>query len=69
MAVKNKEKVFDKCFLQEIINDLEKNGYRKGDKAQTMLRDWSRELKEQTGMQGRTKQTHAAIVGAEHYYN
>lgn len=35
----------DKLFITEILNDLERNGFIRGGKAETMLRDWSRELK------------------------
>lgn len=58
----------DRLFLQEIINDLEKNGYVRGGKAQTMLHDWSRELRDRTpGMRGNTRRIHAAEVGANLY--
>ncbi len=31
----------DRLFIQEIITELERNGYIRGGKAQTMLHDWS----------------------------
>lgn len=36
----------DKMFLTEILNDLYRNGFFRGGKADTMLRDWSAELRE-----------------------
>lgn len=38
----------DKLFITEIINDLNKNGFIKSGKAETMLEDWSAELKERS---------------------
>lgn len=63
----NKEYVNDRLFIQEIINDLEKHGYVHGGKAYTMLKDWSKELKVKSGLTGRTKKTHAQLVGKENY--
>jgi hypothetical protein len=39
------EKRTDKFFITELINDLHRNGFVRGGKAETMLHDWSRELK------------------------
>lgn len=61
--------VIDRLFIQEIINDLKKNGYSRGGKADTMLIDWSSELKNKSGLRGRTKRVHAELVGKEHYYS
>ena len=36
----------DKLFLTEILNDLHRYGYVPGGKADSLLRDWSRELRE-----------------------
>lgn len=36
----------DKFFITEILNDLHRNGFQRGGKAETMLMDWSNELKE-----------------------
>jgi hypothetical protein len=58
----------DRLFIQEIINDLEKNGYVKGGKASTMLRDWSGELREKTHLRGRTKKVFRKVVGKEFYH-
>ena len=57
----------DRLFIQEIINDLRKHGYVEGGKADTMLTDWSRELKEKSGLAGKTKKTHAKLVGRNNY--
>jgi len=35
----------DKMYLTEIMNDLYKNGFVQYGKADTMLRDWSKELR------------------------
>jgi len=37
----------DKLFITEILNDLHRHGYIEGDKADTMLRDWASELREE----------------------
>jgi len=59
----------DRMYLQEIINDLEKNGYVRGGKAQTMLRDWSASLRAKAPRtRGKLKQVHADLVGRELYY-
>ena len=52
----------DALFIQEIINDLERNGYR-GGKAQTMLYDWSGELRNKSGLKGQRKKTFFEKVG------
>jgi len=57
----------DRLFIQEIINDLERNGYVSGGKAFTMLRDWSRELRNISGLTGKTKRVHAELVGKDNY--
>lgn len=67
MAIKDEQKVNDRIFIQEILNDLHRFGFQKHGKAQQMLHDWSRELRDETGLQGRTKKTHAALVGAKLY--
>lgn len=61
------ETIKDRIFIQEIINDLERNGYVCGGKAYTMLRDWSRELRDKSGLKGKTKKIHAQLVGKEYY--
>lgn len=57
----------DRLFIQEVINDLEKNGYVRYGKAYTMLRDWSRELRNKTHMNGKTKKTFKKEIGIEYY--
>lgn len=42
------EKKGDKFFITEIINDLHRNGFQQGGKAQQMLYDWSAELREKS---------------------
>lgn len=63
----DKEKQTDRLFIQEIINDLERNGYQERGKAWQMLRDWSSELKIKSHSTGRTKKLHAELVGKENY--
>lgn len=58
------QNVTDRLFIQEIINDLERNGYSQGGKAETMLKDWSRELRDKTHMKGKTKRVHKELVGS-----
>lgn len=36
----------DKLFITEILNDLHRNGFQSGGKAETMLRDWASELRD-----------------------
>lgn len=67
MDIKDKQKVKDRVFIQEIINDLYKNGFARGGKAEEMLKDWSRELRVETALQGRTKKTHAMLIGRHLY--
>lgn len=38
----------DKFYLTEILNDLHRHGFVARGKAQTMLHDWSRELRERS---------------------
>jgi len=38
----------DKLFITEILNDLYRNGFVQRGKAETMLRDWARELREKS---------------------
>lgn len=56
-------------FLQEIINDLERNGFVNQGKADTMLKDWASELKSKCPKRDRLrlKRTHAKLVGRELY--
>lgn len=54
----------DRLFVQEIINDLVKHHrLGRGHKAYDLLVDWSRELRDQTHMRGRTKRVFFERVG------
>jgi len=58
----------NKLYITEIINDLERNGYEQGGKAQTMLHDWARELREAARTDypvTRLRKYHAAHCGRE----
>ncbi len=60
--------VEDKLYLTEIINDLYRNGFMHGGKAQVMLRDWARGLRDKTRRHfpaSRLRRVHAEIVGKE----
>ena len=60
----------DKFFITEIINDLERYDYTPGGKAQTMLRDWARELRERSRVEmpaSRLRRTFNAEVGAQNW--
>jgi hypothetical protein len=61
----------DKMFIQEILNDLHRQGINLndgGNKAVQLLKDWSRELTTKAPvMRGRTKWFHALIVGKQNY--
>jgi len=60
----------DKLYITEVINDLERNGYQQGGKAQTMLRDWARELREEARTAypaTRIRKYHAAHCGCENW--
>lgn len=43
---KTKKDATDKLFITEINNDLHRNGFVRGGKAETMLHDWAKELRE-----------------------
>jgi hypothetical protein len=56
----------DKFYITEIINDLYRNGFVSGGKAQVMLQDWSAELREGTRQlfpASRLHRVHAEEVG------
>jgi hypothetical protein len=54
----------DRLFIQEVINDLVKrHGLRQGDKAMDLLVDWSRELRDRSGMKGHTRRVFFQKVG------
>ncbi len=63
----NKQSITDRLFIQEIINDLKKNGYNRYGKADQLLRDWSTELKEKSGLRGKTKRTFFKVIGKNLY--
>lgn len=68
MKTYSKEKIKDRLFIQEIINDLVKCGIPiHGTKYGQMLIDWSHELKEKSGLRGKTRRVHAELVGAYLY--
>lgn len=67
---KKSDHQFDKLFITEVLNDLWRNGFVVGGKAETMLKDWSRELKEKSRGKhpaSRLKKAFAAIVGIENW--
>ncbi len=57
----------DRLFIQEIITDLERNGYVVGGKAWQMLRDWSRELKKAAPRTKNLRRLHAELCGANNW--
>ena len=61
----------DKLFIQEILNDLHKQGIDLndgGNKAVRMLKDWAIDLnKKAPAIKGKTKFFHALIVGKQYY--
>lgn len=57
----------DRLFIQEIITDLERNGYVQGGKASDMLRDWSRELKGKAPRVKNLRRLHAELCGANNW--
>lgn len=60
----------DKLFITEILNDLYRNGFIRQGKAETMLRDWARELREESRAQlpsSRLKKIHAKEFGANNW--
>lgn len=60
----------DKLFITEILNDLHRNGFIKQGKADTLLRDWAAELREDCRGQlqsSKLKQTFINEVGEENW--
>lgn len=57
----------DKMFIQEVLNDLYRNGFTPDGKAAQMLHDWSGELRITSGLRGRTRRTHAEQVGKQNW--
>jgi hypothetical protein len=60
----------DKFFITEILNDLHKNGFVHGGKAETMLHDWAAELREESRIKhpaSRLKKEFAKQIGLENW--
>lgn len=58
----------DCLFLAEILNDLHVNGFIKGGKADTMLKDWKHELQTMANFpKTRQRAVHARLCGAENW--
>ena len=60
----------DKLFITEVINDLHRNGFVRGGKAESMLRDWSRELRNEAREDlppSRLKKVFCAEIGAQNW--
>lgn len=63
-----KEATEYRLYIQEILNDLERNGYVQHGKAQQLLRDWSLLLRDKAPRtRGRVRRIHAVKVGTQHY--
>ncbi|MBS1939908.1 MAG: hypothetical protein JST38_03415 [Bacteroidetes bacterium] len=56
----------DRLFIQEIMNDLVRKGQDNG-KAWDLLRDWSAELRERSGLKGRTRRTFHKEIGKQNW--
>jgi len=62
----------DKFFITEILNDLHKNGFVRGGKAETMLHDWAAELRADTRTSfpaSKLRQKFNDEVGAQFFHN
>lgn len=60
----------DKLFLTELLNDLYRNGFTRGGKAEAMLHAWGRELRDKTRASwpaSRLRKTFSEIVGGENW--
>ena len=56
----------DKLFITELTNDLHRHGFVRGGKAETMLHDWSAELREKARINfpvSKLKKIHNKICG------
>ncbi len=56
----------NKLFITEILNDLHKNGFVRGGKAESMLHDWAAELRENSREKmppSKLKSTHKTECG------
>lgn len=61
---------YDKFFITEILNNLHKNGFVVGGKAEAMLRDWAIELRDDARDQlpaSRLRKTFNKEIGAENW--
>ncbi len=45
---KNERAKFDKLYITEVLNDLYRNGFVRGGKAESLLRDWAIELRKES---------------------
>jgi len=60
----------DKLFITEILNDLHKHGYQCGGKADEMLHDWAKELRDKSRTSfpaSRLRKVHAEVCGANNW--
>lgn len=60
----------DKLFITEILNDLYRNEFVRGGKAECMLRDWARELREKSRTSfpvSRLKKVFRQEIGGENW--
>lgn len=60
----------DKLYITELLNDLYRHGFVRGGKAEVMLRDWARELRDESRTAfpaSRLKKVFAAEVGKENW--
>jgi len=60
----------NKLFITEIINNLHREGFVRGGKAETMLHDWSAELRKDARVHfpaSRIKKFHSEHVGAQNW--
>jgi hypothetical protein len=60
----------NKFFITEILNDLHRNGFVCGGKAETMLHDWAAKLREESRIKhpaSRLKKEFAKQIGLENW--
>lgn len=60
----------DKLYMTEILNDIHRNGYQRGGKADEMLHDWAKELKDNARASfpaSRIRKVHAEVCGANNW--
>lgn len=64
--MKNKKAMTDKLFITEILNDLHRQGFVRGGKAETMLHDWASELRMESRIffpASRLKKVFCEVIG------